>query len=676
MSVFSAYHGSILRKLYNFALKNNRTMAKKQLLNGSIITAGDIKRRHPRYMTCDTDKQYAQLANDIYDLIHPELGFAEDHEIRNASISLALYFEDLKSGTHVFETFTHLYKKMFGSYLPFYASETAESPTASLDAMRFMLWHSLCAEREQHVLNPTNDGMKEIAKKLLELWESRKATIPANEELADYIFSEETQEDADHVKLVLIWLSRHCCLGRWHTNPRPDEDPNLRHLFQGADKDTQLYAGECFSLFEHPVWPLSLMPQHIYAEMIRLDMDDPDDELAEAIDHMEWKPFAIYQVMDTDSQRVRLKDFRGETFSIRQSDFEGNVRQLARQKTHLAGAFISLSGQWRLNGPCLWSNPTKKQQESFLERMRKEYSIKHDYAGQYDSFIASHGGERLYFFRDSEEYMQWMEKELGLQRTELPLPDDYLTRPLVAFFEDNGTICQCFYTKAIKHPANPYYDKASAEELGMTFMCGDACSPGMLLHLLKHDLLPDAMFNDFRGREHGRLLMQDNIEFVARCLGRNIESSEVVRPRTHQLDTSNEESVMEKYASKMSYEQFVEMIDAEDIVVSRSHKDWEVVMADNVTTVIRDVEKDKEFEMATRDLYEAFIALDENDIQIATVAKYVGKKNAPAASALLYATVGQGQGFNNLRKVVNEAVQRGGLNELERLIRANFEKNG
>ena len=210
----------------------------------------------------------------------------------------------------------------------------------------------------------------------------------------------------------------------------------------------------------------------------------------------------------------------------------------------------------------------------------------------------------------------------------------------------------------------------------MAFVGGDACSPGMLFHLLKHDLLPDAMFNDIRGREHGRLLMQDNIEFVARCLCRNIESSEVVRPRTHLLDTSNEESVMEKFMNKIPYEKFVDMIDAEDIIVSRSRKEWEVVMADNVSTVIRDVEKDKEFEMATRDLYEAFIALDENDIQIATVAKYVGKKNAPAASALLYATVGQGQGFNNLRKVVNEAVQRGGLNELERLIRANFEKNG
>ena len=389
-------------------------MAKKQLFNSNNITAGDIKRRHPRYMTCDTDKQYAQLASDIYDLIHPELGFATDREIRNACISLALYFEDLHSGTRVFETFTHIYKKMYGSYLPFYASKDADSSGASLDAMRFMIWHSLCAEREQRVLNPTNDGMTEIARKLLGLWESKKSTIQPNEDLADYIFAEETQEDADHVKLVLIWLSRHCCLGRWHTNTQPDEDPNLRTLFQSADKDMRLYAGECFSLFDKPVWPLSLMPQHIYAEMIRLDMDDPDDELAEAIDHMEWKPFAIYQVVDTDGQRVRLKDFRGETFSIRQSDFMGNVRQLARQNTHLAGAFICLSGVWRLNGPCLWSSPTKKQQESYLEKRRQEYSIQHDYVGQYDNFIAKHGGERLYFFRDAEDYMQWMEKELGL----------------------------------------------------------------------------------------------------------------------------------------------------------------------------------------------------------------------------------------------------------------------
>lgn len=43
-----------------------------------------------------------------------------------------------------------------------------------------------------------------------------------------------------------------------------------------------------------------------------------------------------------------------------------------------------------------------------------------------------------------------------------------------------------------------------------------------------------------------------------------------------------------------------------------------------------------------------------NDIQISTVAPYVGKENAPAASALLYNIVGRGQSFNNLLKFTQE----------------------
>ena len=58
--------------------------------------------------------------------------------------------------------------------------------------------------------------------------------------------------------------------------------------------------------------------------------------------------------------------------------------------------------------------------------------------------------------------------------------------------------------------------------------------------------------------------------------------------------------------------------------------------------------------MNTRDLYEAHLHLEENDIQISSVAPYVGKENAPAASALLYNIVGRGQSFNNLRKYTQE----------------------
>jgi hypothetical protein len=125
----------------------------------------------------------------------------------------------------------------------------------------------------------------------------------------------------------------------------------------------------------------------------------------------------------------------------------------------------------------------------------------------------------------------------------------------------------------------------------------------------------------------------------------------------------------------MSYEDFVSMLDEEDVFVSRSRKEWQLLLADNISTIILDIENDKEFAMSTRDLYEAFLALDENNIQIATVAPYVGKKNAPAASALLYNTVGRGRGFNYLRKMVKDAVSHGGLEELSRRLFGDSERD-
>jgi small ligand-binding sensory domain FIST len=88
--------------------------------------------------------------------------------------------------------------------------------------------------------------------------------------------------------------------------------------------------------------------------------------------------------------------------------------------------------------------------------------------------------------------------------------------------------------------------------------------------------------------------------------------------------------------------------------LSKARKEWRVVRADNTKTIIEDVEKGKTFEMNTRDLYEAHLHLEENDIRISSVTPYVGKENAPAASALLYNIVGRGQSFNNLRKFTQE----------------------
>ena len=174
---------------------------------------------------------------------------------------------------------------MFGRYVPFYSSESADSPQARLDAMKFMLWHAIAAERNGMMLNPTNLGLANMAERLLNLWDERKGRIQPNEELADFLYAEETQENANEVKMVLIWLSLYSLLGRWYGNSDPKYDEAcLGKLFGQADKETLEYANECHFVFRMQTWPLSLTPQQIYAEMIRIEMDDPNDEIAESIE--------------------------------------------------------------------------------------------------------------------------------------------------------------------------------------------------------------------------------------------------------------------------------------------------------------------------------------------------------------------------------------------------------
>ena len=93
--------------------------------------------------------------------------------------------------------------------------------------------------------------------------------------------------------------------------------------------------------------------------------------------------------------------------------------------------------------------------------------------------------------------------------------------------------------------------------------------------------------------------------------------------------------------------------------------------ANHTTTIIRDVKKRIDHEMATRDLYEAHLSLDSKQIQVASLVPFVGKEKAPAASALLYNIVGEGQTTNNLRKFVQDMVKMGGLDKLAEMLSQN-----
>lgn len=614
------------------------------------IPTSEFAKRHPRFLNCSTDAEYARLAEEIYDLIKDEMSFMDDEDIRNQSITLALYFEDIHSNTHQFETFTKLYHEMFGFYVPFYNSRTASDESAEIDAMRFILWLSTTQEHDETMLNPRNEGNKDIAVTLWEHWLSVKDDIRPNTELADHLYSEETQTDALAIKNVLIWLQYNSFLGRSFMNPTLEDDPygisEIRH--DSNDKNLLMYGIQSQSVFDKQSWPLSIKASRIYAEMIRIDMDDKDDEYAAVIEQMDATPFGIYQIIGTKGQYLMVKDFKEEKYNVRADSFGGDIKSIIKDKKYIAGSFFKYDGEWYSNG--ISAMIALDDYDGYKKKEMFYYDMTHNHVGQFDEFINKHDGNRLYFFANRQKLKEFIKNELGNNASELP--DEFMNGPVMLFFEPNGqfTITDC--APYVKHPDNPFYKQHLAENDCLRIIARTySCTADSLIYMIEHNYLPDALINDIRGKQYGRQTMQENIEFIARCCRRDIKSDKPFTVRNPYSLDEQEGLIKERYKTKFGYKDFVEAITEQSTIRSSRNKEWKVVSCSELETTLSDPKTGKKYIIPTKDLYEAHLELNENDIKIAALEPYVGKENAPAASALLYSVVGRGFFYNALRNM-------------------------
>lgn len=624
------------------------------------ISITDFCARHPEHLHCSTDAQYTALANDIYELLKEPLSHFEDVQIRNASISLALFFEDIHSGTHQFEVFTNIYQEMYGKYVPFHPSNNANDVDADVDAMCFVLWYCCVAEREEGILNPQNEGIRQSAIDLWALWNRQKNNIKPNEDLVDYLFCEETQTDALRVKQVLIWLHSQSFLGRWHGNPSVKHDTTgVKKLLGNAAASQHIlnYGIQSVAIFQHQSWPLSLPISRIYAEMIRCEMQDHNDELAAIIEKMQGTRFGLYWVESCNSTYVEFKDFRNEIRRARIDSYTGNIAKETKHKKLLLGSLFEYNGEWYSNGVSSFIQATKEKFEKYQEEEQSTYHYMHDFVGQYDAFIERHGGNRLFFFAKGKDYLKFLHEELGLDHEPgVVLSDVVQAKDVLAYFEDNGQITFSDFGDCVKDISNPCYSQNAAFERGMGLLArNNACSPGALMYMIEHDMLPDLALNDIRGKEYGRMLVQDNIDFLARCLRRDITTIQVARKRSEAVEVGiDDDGFMCQDDGKLSFADFIKLIASEKDYRSSANKEWRMVRTNMKTTVLRDVNKKQDFFVSTRDIYDIYLELDPSEIQIKTVAPFVGKENASAVSALLYCLVGRGRAMHFFRRFVRE----------------------
>ena len=310
--------------------------------------------------------------------------------------------------------------------------------------------------------------------------------------------------------------------------------------------------------------------------------------------------------------------------------------------TDVIASFISLDGHiWHVNGICSLANGTEDDFDAYCRAHVKANDMKDRMEHQYDDIIKANHSDRLFFFKNNEAYLQWLKTDLALKNVDdgdiSILPQG---QPLTAFIEPSGNMTLNLYTECIKHPLNKFYDPIEARESGLqAFIDPDSCTPAMARYLLENKLLPDAMLNDVRGMDQGRLMLQDNIEFLTRCIRRDIDSDE---PFTTRRGTATADVTIDT-SGKLPYNDFIDEISGLSVFHSRVYKPWHVIKASDTITIVKD-DKGNKFTIPTRELYEAHLALAPKDITSNKVAPFLStKKNASAATAILYNLVGTGK---------------------------------
>ena len=99
---------------------------------------------HPYKQSDPTDSYYTNIANRIYGMLEEtRLAYSfEKDEVKQISIRMAAYFEDVISGLNIWRSFITEHKALYGKFLPFYTPDDHYyDDEVNYEDIRFLLWH-------------------------------------------------------------------------------------------------------------------------------------------------------------------------------------------------------------------------------------------------------------------------------------------------------------------------------------------------------------------------------------------------------------------------------------------------------------------------------------------------------------------------------------------------------
>ena len=155
-----------------------------------------------------SDAYYLKLSNEIKETLQISTNSAllfllSKSEIDLLSCFIASYFEDLISGTNIWNTFINYHQNLYGKKLPFYNTDEYYENEGNLQDIQFLIWYFIITIDKERVINPHIDSILTISKDVLLILDREYQYAPENNYLKTFYQIDKNETDFYKVRNVI-----------------------------------------------------------------------------------------------------------------------------------------------------------------------------------------------------------------------------------------------------------------------------------------------------------------------------------------------------------------------------------------------------------------------------------------------------------------------------------------
>lgn len=473
---------------------------------------------HPYKKTTPVDSYYADLATDIYSYLTPiqaeQKLFETEEDTRRFCICLTAWFEDVISGTGIWQTFTSECKRLYRSYLPFYRLTKNYYPDEiNLEDVCFLLWHHLQQTHTGCVFNPKNPYLCAVARELYQLLCDDYEVAPDNVQLQEYLDPDRDFRNFQDYYSLLHWFHYNCYFSAFNKNELEeeikdilkDETLPLEHaevLMITSETEISFKSRKGFLSYTSPQWIAKLFSDNAYVE---------------TLSNVKEEEFSYYKIVSEDNEYSYADDLCNDLKGLPILKKSLDRKHAPKVGQIISGSFVTYGNVLCQCGMLLPVNEGPTLRES-IKRMKNESAAakkaREDALIAYEEFMEATGGKPFVYFNSASELLKFTSGKLGYDwEVEIPFAMDRKVVLTATKERGLGLILECI--ECIKDPDNPFYNKKIADRDSMAFYIQPALAPFEVICVLKDKgFLPDAYLKVSDDKRTGLKLVNDNWDFI------------------------------------------------------------------------------------------------------------------------------------------------------------------